>query len=194
MSKLILRSLTLLAGQRIPVYEVASFFMLVSNSGSLRIKISIENDPLSEFPIGYEYREKGDGFFNRIDFQNPNAGTVVVEYIMSTGLVRSSPAVTALDEILAELRGDTTPEDYGEATIGVAQSQVLAANADRKSFTIQSKLANTEIVYVGFDNLVTSANWWAELQPGQSCGGDDYRGPLHAIATAADHLIGYAEV
>jgi len=105
-------------------------------------------------------------------------------------------SVTAigLADILAELRGDVLPENWNEATIGVAQSQVLAANADRKSFSIQAKSTNTGIIYIGFDNTVTSTTWWAELQAGQSCDGDDYRGPLHAIATIAGQLIGYAEV
>jgi hypothetical protein len=99
-----------------------------------------------------------------------------------------------ITDMLAELQGDTTPENWGQATIGVAQSQVLAANANRKSFSIQAKSTNTGIVYVGYDNTVTSAKWWAELQAGQSCDGDDYRGALHAIATIAGQLIGYGEV
>jgi len=106
---------------------------------------------------------------------------------------RSVTAV-GLSDILNELQGDQAPEDWNQATIGVAQAQVLAANADRKSFSIQAKSTNTGIIYVGFDNTVTAAKWWAELQAGQSCDGDDYRGPLHAIATAAGQLIGYAEV
>ena len=91
-------------------------------------------------------------------------------------------------------RASMLPEDWNQASIGVAQSQVLAANADRKSFSIQAKSTNTGFIYIGFDNTVTSTKWWAELQAGQSCDGDDYRGPLHAIATLAGQLIGYAEV
>jgi len=105
-----------------------------------------------------------------------------------------STTAAGVGGILDELRGDVLPENWGQATINVAQAQVLAANAARKSFSIQAKSTNTGIVYVGFDNLVTAVNWWAELQPGQSCDGDDYRGPLHAIATVAGQLIGYAEV
>jgi len=105
-----------------------------------------------------------------------------------------SATVAGLTDILAELQGDQLPEGYGQATIGVVQSQVLAANVDRKSFSIQAKSTNAGIVYVGFDNLVTAINWWAELQAGQSCDGDDYRGPIHAIATVAGQLIGFGEV
>lgn len=105
-----------------------------------------------------------------------------------------SATVAGITDILAELQGDLVPENWNQATIGLAQSQVLAANASRRSFSIQAKSTNTGIVYVGFDNSVTAAKWWAELQPGQSCDGDDYRGPLHAIATVAGQLVGYAEV
>ena len=96
--------------------------------------------------------------------------------------------------ILNELQGDQEPENWNQATIGVAQSPVIAANANRKSFSIQAKSTNAGIVYIGFDDTVATTKWWAELQAGQSCDGDDYQGPLHAIASVAGQLIGYAEV
>ena len=105
-------------------------------------------------------------------------------------------SVTALGlaDILAELQGDQVPENWNEAAVGLAAVQILAANADRKSFSIQAKSTNTGIVYVGFDNTVLATTWWAELQPGQSCDGDDYRGSLFAIATVAAQAVGFAEV
>ena len=194
MSKLVLRSLTLTTGQIVPVIEVASFFMLISNTGALNIRISIDNDPFSEFPIGYEYREKGDEHYKKITFQNPNAGTVVIEYIMSTGLVRSSPAMLALTEILEELQGVSTGASYDtEKNIGVAQSQVLAVNAARHSANVQAKSTNSGIIYIGYDALVTSVKWVAELQAGQAYSFDDWLGTIHAIATAADQKLGFGE-
>ncbi len=194
MSKLVLRSLTLTTGQIQPVNEVASFFMLVSNTGALNIRISIDNDPFSEFPIGYEYREKGDEHYKKITFQNPNAGTVVIEYIMSTGLVRSSPAMLALTEILEELQGVSTGASYDtEKNIGVAQSQVFGVNAARHSANVQAKSTNSGIIYIGYDALVTSVKWVAELQAGQAYSFDDWLGTIHAIATAADQKLGFGE-
>lgn len=195
MSKLVFRSLTLVAGERKRVDEIASFFMLVSNTGTLGINISIDNDPLSEFPVGYEYNEKKeDSFFKHIDFMNPNAGTVTIEYIMSTGLVRSSPAIIALTEILAELQGASTGASYDtEKNIGVAQSQVFAVNASRHSAICSAKGSNTGIIYLGYDNLVTSVKWIAELNAGQSFTFNDWRGTIHAIATVAGQKLGYGE-
>lgn len=194
MSKLVLRSLTLTTGQIFPVHEVASFFMLVCNTGALKIQLKLDNDPFSDFPVGYEYREKGDGHFSKVTFKNPNAGTVVIEYILSTGLVRSSPSMIALIDILAELQGVSTGADYGtEKNIGVAQSEVFAVNSSRHSAICTAKLTNTGIIYLGYDNLVTSTKWIAELDAGQSFNFDDWRGTIHAIATEADQKLGWGE-
>jgi len=119
-------------------------------------------------------------------------GTESPEFL--TIIDNRSVTAIGLADMLNELQGDLVPEDWDEETVGAAQQQVMAANADRKSFTIQAESTNTGIVYVGFDDTVTAAKWWAELQPGQSCNGDDYRGPLHVIGSAAGQDYGFAEV
>ena len=194
MSKFVLRSLTLAAGARKRVDEVASFFLLVSNTGASRIKISIDNDPLSDFPVGYVYQELPGAFFKHIDFKNPNAGSVTIEYVMSVGIVQPSPSIIALTEILAELQGASTGASYDtEKNIGVAQSEVFAVNASRHSASVQAKSTNAGIIYLGYDNLVTSVKWIAELQAGQAYSFDDWRGAIHAIATEADQKLGFGE-
>ncbi len=102
-----------------------------------------------------------------------------------------------LATIRDELMGDVTPENWGEITVGVAQAQLLAANANRKDCSICSDIDNTGNIYLGFDNTVTTAaggaNWFHVLTPGASWGVDDYRGPIHAIATVAAQLVGTGE-
>ncbi len=106
---------------------------------------------------------------------------------------------TSLDmaQIRAELQGDSTPENWGEITVGVAQTQLLAANVDRKGCWLHSDPNNTGIIYLGFDNTVTTAaggnNWFAALSAGQGWGVDDYRGAIHAISTVAGQLVGTGE-
>ena len=110
-------------------------------------------------------------------------------------LDRRSTTVAGVGGILDELRGDVTPENWGtEITVGNgAAVEILAANAARKACIIQAKAANTGIVYLGFDNTVTTTKWIAELQAGMSFTVDDYRGDLYARADAAGQLIGYGE-
>jgi len=105
-----------------------------------------------------------------------------------------SVSSATMDAIRDELRGDTTVEDWGtEKTIGFAAVEILAANADRKGWSCQAKSTNTGLIYVGFDNTVTSAKWWAELQAGVPCGMEDYRGAVFAIASLAGQLVGWGE-
>jgi len=193
--KFVFRELVLTAGQKVRVHEVASFFMLVSDTGSLKIRISIDDSPLSECPVGYDYMErKEDAYFSHMDFQNPNVGSVTIEYIMSTGLVKSAPTIVALSGILSELTGLSTGEIWGvEKTIGVAQSQVMALNNARHSGSVQAKSTNTGIIYIGYDNTVLTTKWIAELQAGQSYAFDDWLGTIHAIASLADQKLGYCE-
>jgi len=193
--KFAFREIVLAAGAKKRVHEVASFFMLVSNTGSKKIRISIDDSPLSEMPIGYEYSEKKeDEFYTHIDFQNPNAAEVTVEYIMSTGVIRTFPTIIALLQLLEQMAGLSSGEIWDtEKTIGVAASVVMALNADRHSLAVQAKSTNTGIIYIGYDNTVTTTKWIAELQPGQAYSTDDWLGTIYAIATAADQLLGYGE-
>jgi len=193
--KFAFREITLAAGAKKRIHEVASFFMLVSNTGSKKIRISIDDSPLSEMPIGYEYSEKKeDEFYTHIDFQNPNAAEVTVEYIMSTGVIRTFPTIIALLSLLEQLAGLSSGEIWDtEKTIGVAASVVMALNADRHSLAVQAKSTNTGKIYIGYDNSVTTTKWIAELQPGQSYSADDWLGTIYAIADEAPQLLGYGE-
>lgn len=193
--KFVFRELKLAAGAKKRVHEVASFFMLVSNTGDKKIRISIDDSPLSEIPIGYEYSErKEDTFYTHIDFQNPNAAEVTVEYVMSTGIIRTFPTIIKLGEILSAMSGLSSGEIWDEEkTIGVAESEVMALNAARHSLAVQAKSTNKGIIYIGYDNSVTTTKWIAELQPGQAYSTDDWLGTIFAIATAADQKLGFGE-
>ena len=193
--KFAFREMKLVAGQRKRIHEVASFFLMVSNTGTQNIRIAIDDSPLAECPIGYDYTErKEEEFFEHIDFYNPNAVEVSVEYVMSVGLVKSSPTIASLAEILAEMTGVSSGEIWGtEKNIGVAQSQVMALNAARHSGVVQAKSTNVGIIYIGYDNTVATDKWIAELKAGQSYSFDDWLGAIHAIASAADQLLGYGE-
>lgn len=193
--KFAFRDIKLAAGAKKRVHEVASFFMLVSNTGDKKIRISIDDSPLSEMPIGYEYSEKKeDDNYTHIDFQNPNAAEVTVEYIMSTGVIRTFPTIIALLQLLEQMAGLTSGEIWDtEKTIGVAASVVMALNAARHSGAVQAKSTNTGKIYIGYDNTVTTTKWIAELQPGQSYSFDDWLGTIYAIADAAGQLLGYGE-
>ena len=193
--KFAFRELTLAAGARKRVHEVASFFMLVSNTGSLKVKVAIGKSSLSDCPIGYDFMErKEDTFFPFIDFKNPNAGSITIEYILSTGIVKSSPTIESLAEILEELRGLSTGEIWGtELTVTALAQVVMVANPSRHSGWVQAKSTNSGIMYIGYDNTVDFTKWIAELLPSQSFSFDDWLGAIWVISTEANQKLGYGE-
>jgi len=105
---------------------------------------------------------------------------------------------TDLTAILAELRGDLTPEAFIGVTIAAAPgaTQIMAARAGRIGCCIQALSTNTGSVFLGFDNTVTVGGapgiWFAELQAGVPFTIDDYRGPIWGIATA-QQVVGTGE-
>ena len=135
--KYVLRSLTLAAGERKRVSELASFFMLVSNTGTSRIQISIDDDPLSDFPTGDVFRELPGEFFKHIDFRNPNAGSVTIEYVMSSGIVQ--PGVSLSGDINVTDIADTieTPAAL-LLNAGNSYKGTITADATQKALEIQN--------------------------------------------------------
>jgi hypothetical protein len=106
---------------------------------------------------------------------------------------RSAISLT-MNDVLAQLQGDITPENWDtEKTVGTAAVSILAANANRKACTVQAKSTNTGRIYVGFANTVTSSKWVAELLPGMAFSVDDYRGDIYAIADIDAQLVGWGE-
>ncbi len=98
-------------------------------------------------------------------------------------------------QVRAELQGDLTHETWGsQITVGnLAAVWIIGENAARKACIIQAKQTNTGVVYIGFDNTVTTSKWVAALEAGMSFAVDDYRGHLYARADAAGQLVGWGE-
>ncbi len=128
------------------------------------------------------------------------SGTMTIIYgTEAPGLLRviDNRSATSLDmaQIRAELQGDLTPETWGsQITVGNgAAVWIIAENAARKACIIQAKPTNTGVVYIGFDNSVTTSKWIAALQAGMSFSVDDYRGHLWTRADAAGQVVGWGE-
>lgn len=137
--KFSLRSLTLAAGQRKRVHGIASFFVLVSNTGTKDVHIAIENDKLSQCPKGYTYQErKDDTFFSHIDFYNPNVGSVIVEYVLSDGLVRSTPDLTADSMPVVDIADTIEAPVAIVLNAGNSYKATIAADSTQKGLEIQN--------------------------------------------------------
>ena len=176
------------------------FYVIAAPDGQSYINVRINET--RENAISF-YQQMGlETPFHRLFITTPAGQTGTMSIIYATEApeflqVIDNRSATSLDleAIRAELQGDTTEETWDtEITVGNgAAVEIIAANADRKGCIIQSKAANAGIVYIGFDNTVTTTKWIAELSAGMSIVFDDYRGDLYARASAAGQLVGWGE-
>lgn len=184
------------------IYNIAGniFYIWSAPDESSYVTIKLNNS--SEPAIPYSVHTGLETPFDKLLITTPagQTGDIVILYgTEAPELLRiidnRSTTVAGVGGVLDELRGDLTPETFGpEITVGnLAAVQILAANAARKAGTIQSKAANTGLVYIGFDNTVATNLWVAELQAGMSFSVGDYRGDLYARASIAGQLVGYGE-
>lgn len=143
--------------------------------------------------------------FDKLYITTPagQAGNMVIIYATEAPellqiIDNRSATLTGISDILDELRGDVTPENFIGVTIAAAPGAtlIMAARATRKACSVQALSTNTGSVFVGFDNTVTVGGapgiWVWELLPGVPLTIDDYRGPLWGIATAAQ-VVGTGE-
>ena len=183
-------------------YNLTGNFFYVKEAPDADVYVDVKVNSSDQTAVSWK---KQTGFrhpFNRLYITTPAGQTGTMKILIASEspqlfeVIDNRSAVSeSTDGILDQIKGDVTPETWGnEKTVSSAgPNEILAANADRKAFSIQAKSTNTGIVYIGFDNSVTTTKWWAELEAGDPCGGDDYQGPLFARADTAGQLVGYGE-
>lgn len=188
------------------VYHIAGDFFYIWETPGTNEYVNIKvNNNLAGTEAPY-YQQTGQKVpFDKLYISTPagQTGNLILLYGTEwpdlVSLIDNRAAVSQdMADLLNQLQGDLTPDAWAEVTCGVAQVQIVAANANRKSFSIQSDPANTGLIYLGCLNTVTTraggALWFHCLSPGGFYSIDDYRGPIHAIATLANQYAGYLEV
>ncbi len=182
-------------------YNLSGNFFYVNVAPDQDVYVTVKINGSNNKAINWT---KQTGFihpFNRLYITTPagQAGTMKILIASEApelfNVVDNRSAISdAMSGVLGELRGDVTPESCAVTAVGVAQAQLLAANADRKGCSICSDILNTGNIYLGYDDTVTTAaNWFHVLTPGGSYHIDNYRGPIHAIATIAAQDVGVGE-
>jgi len=189
-------------------YEIAGNIFYIMAAPDSSSYVDVRFNEVRESPIRLYHQMGFETPFYRLFITTPAGQTGNITILYATEApeylkIIDNRSATSLDlqgvrqavELVRdELRGDTTPQDWGtEKTVGIAAVEILNAETDRKSAFIQSKQVNTGLIYVGFDNTVSTSKWVAELQPGAAFSVDDYRGPLFAISDTAGQLVGWGE-
>jgi len=183
-------------------YRISGDFFKVweapSHLESVTVKFNNNNEPGFTFRRGKKLQTPFDEVY--ITTPAGQAGNLEIIYgdsssgAMLDAWTEEDSASEVTEDILNQLEGDVLPDDYGRHIAGVAQTQVFAANADRKSFHLFSDLANLGIIYIGYDATVSATNYVHAIAAGGSYWREDYRGPIHVIATLAAQNVQYDEL
>lgn len=107
---------------------------------------------------------------------------------------RSGVATTGLlTNILSQLTGTVAAGNFGTVQVAAAATQIIAANANRKSLVIQNLTGNTGNLYLGYTNAVAATVCFVCLAPGQAWVTDDYLGAVWGLQTVALDRATYGE-
>jgi len=192
-------------------YSIAGNFFYIYSSPDQASYITVKTNPSDMSAPQYVFQTGFKGPFTKLYITTPAGQTGIMNIMIAAQdpqtfeiIDNRSGMSASMQNILTELQsGVIASELQGIATAGTYDTQktvgnsnvvtVLAANTARKGGIIQSKQANTGLIYLGFDNAVTTSKWFVELQPGQAYPIDDYRGPIFAISDTAGQLVGFGE-
>ena len=184
-------TVNLLAGKSKDVPVVGRFLHIRSCSVD-SIQGAFDNDPFQVFYPGSVYPASES--FEKIRFRDYlGAGCSLVIRVSQVELIPGTYDEIILEDILEDLRGDTTPEGFDRVAVGTSAVQVIAANANRKGCSVQAQWNNSGIVFIGFDNTVTATKYADNFAAGEGFSWDDYRGDVYAIGSAAGQYVGYGE-
>lgn len=181
------------------IHSYARFLTILSNSIATNCKISINGDAEEELPSGLSVELPEKENFDHLTLHNPSAtDPMTIEFSLSSGRVLDNRLVLSgsiFTDILGQLKGDLVWENWGDdVVVGVASELLLAANDDRKSLLIQSDISNSGIIYIGFEDDVSSVRKVATLLPGGTYSVDDYCGEIWAISGVAAQNVSATEV
>jgi hypothetical protein len=182
-----------IAGTSFYIYEAPDQTSLIS------VKINRQGSDSLDFVLYTGFRTP----FKKLFITTPAGQTGIIKLVVlaseigESGFIDNRSSISSvMQEISDQLRGDSIWEMWGdEVAVGTTPAVLLlAANANRKGGSIQSKSTNSGIIYIGFGSDVSSTKWAYELYPGAQVAIEQYRGNLYAIATVADQKAGVVEL
>lgn len=196
---------TLAAGQEKTV-PISGRFLHVRSSSVGYFEAAFGDDPFQTFYPGATYpsADEFDQFRIRdslgagcdlvlVVSENPLRDVAYDEVILSNINTAIAGLQVVMTAVRDELQGDVAAVGYNAVAVGMADVEIMAANAGRKGCSIQARWDNTGIIYVGFDSGVGPAAYQSCLAAGEGYSWDDYRGPVFAEASIAAQEVGYGE-
>lgn len=188
---------TIAAGGIAELNIYSRFLILISNSSSSYIKISIAQQGFEKLPVGLSIGLPETDTFNIVQFRNDTLVSMDIVFAVSNGNIVYSPIAllsATLTDIFNELKGVATNSFARIQVSNAAATVIKAASATRKSIKLCASPDNTDDIYIGYDNTVTNVKFVIKLVPGQTIELTDYLGAIYGWAVVNNEVVSYGEV
>ena len=178
-------SIALAAGQVLPLNVYARYITILSNSITTNPEISIGGDQFETIKAGLSIELPEGEHVQEIQLRNPAGGAMTLTFALSAGKITDASLVIAGSVNIVNVTASATGSLNAEVTVGLAQATALAANANRKSFSIQAEPANTGKIYVAYLTGCDTTHYKFILQAGQAFSDDVWKGAVYVYGSAA---------
>ncbi|MBA7523264.1 hypothetical protein ES705_15387 [subsurface metagenome] len=186
-------------------YNLSGNFFYIKDAPAPEMYVDVKCNSSGQPAVGWT---KQTGFrhpFDRLYITTPAGQAGIMKILIASEspslfeIIDNRSAISeTMESVFDELRGDLTPENWGESieVDNVIPTQLLAANPDRKGLLIQSQVEG--IIYLGFDDTVSDSKYFRILVSVAVMGYIDnelrmnnYRGPIFGLAEGGS-LLAYA--
>lgn len=147
---------TIDAGGIITIETYANFLILLSNTSTTKVKVSIGGQAFQDLPVGLsvELPRENEQSFSQLQFQNVTAGAIQIEFAISNGRVVNSSLVLSGSVTTNEAVSQFTSSN--KVSVGTGATIISTADPTRKEIMLYNNDL-TKTVWVG-DGSVSATN------------------------------------
>lgn len=174
---------------------VGKYIRVITWNSATPLKISFDGSTFHNINAGmYIKLPDTEASFTLIYLQNLTGGNLLVELGVSSGEIGDN-RLTVTGVVTSSFPGLAVAAGYDLVAISnVAATQIVAANAARRSILIRNLATNGGNMYLGFTNAVTALKYIICLTPGEFYSNSDYTGAIFALSTVLNEKVSYGEV
>lgn len=187
------------------IYNISGNIFYIWNAPDAASYVTIKVNSSAEPGINYVSHTGLTTPFDKLLITTPAGQTGNIEIIYGTeapemlGIIDNRTAGQAvLEDILRQLRGLIGAErgtyvTMGSNNVGVASVQIINSWDGRVGWTIQAKSTNTGIIFLGINNVVSTALCWRELAASEVMSVNNHTGNVWAISDIAAQGVWHGE-
>ncbi len=184
-------SVTLSAGQVLPLNVYARYITILSNSITTNPEISIGGDQFETIKAGLSIELPEGEHIQEIQLRNPAGGAMTLTFALSAGKITdASLVVSGIVDVSASADGMSTPAALTITTAAPGAASI-SASSTRRGVIIQNQGPNP--VWVGDSNVDGASNRGIKIAVDDSII-LDFTGAIYMRSTGGNSTVSYMDL